>query len=227
MAMLIRAQHAAHRLLGRSWLAAWVLIGGLALSGCASQKVSATRNSNPSTLNADTIYFPDAAKSSSAKSSKSVQASPASAMKTSRPALKPLNGDVNDLVLRAFALVNSGYRYGGNSPEEGFDCSGFIQFLYQEQLGVDLPRSTREIRYEGEEIDRKELQAGDLVFFNTMRRPFSHVGVYIGEGRFIHAPRSGAKVRIEDMKTSYWHKRFNGGRRVVEPDSTFQSASLR
>lgn len=130
--------------------------------------------------------------------------------------IKTTRADINDLVMRAFDLINVGYRYGGKDPQSGFDCSGFIHFLFKEQLAVDLPRSTKEIRWEGQAIDPSLLRVGDLVFFNTLGRAFSHVGIYIGENRFIHAPSQGKKVRIDDMKSAYWVRRFNGARRVVD-----------
>ena len=106
------------------------------------------------------------------------------------------------------------YKRGGNSFETGFDCSGFVKALYEQTLGKVLPRSAAEQAAQTTQIDKTDLQPGDLVFFNTMRRAFSHVGIYIGEGKFIHSPKPGAQVRIEDMNVNYWATRFNGARRV-------------
>jgi cell wall-associated NlpC family hydrolase len=114
----------------------------------------------------------------------------------------------------ALALIGVRYRRGGTSPETGFDCSGFVGHVFREGMGLILPRTSREISKEGQAIKKNELQPGDLVFFNTMRRTFSHVGIYLGEGQFIHSPRSGGKVRVEDMRDSYWAKRYEGARRV-------------
>lgn len=114
----------------------------------------------------------------------------------------------------ALGLIGVRYKRGGTSPETGFDCSGFVQHVFREGMGLILPRTSREISKEGLAIKKTELQPGDLVFFNTMRRTFSHVGIYLGEGQFIHSPRSGGKVRIEDMRDSYWAKRYEGARRV-------------
>lgn len=116
---------------------------------------------------------------------------------------------------RALDLIGIRYRRGGTSPETGFDCSGFVNHVFRESLGLDLPRSAREISRNGEAVRKDELQPGDLVFFNTMRKAFSHVGIYLGDNRFVHAPRRGGQVRIEDMRESYWAKRFNGARRVA------------
>jgi cell wall-associated NlpC family hydrolase len=106
------------------------------------------------------------------------------------------------------------YKRGGSSPETGFDCSGFVRHVYNESLGLLLPRNALGMSKTGETVDKDELMPGDLVFFNTMRRTFSHVGIYLGNDLFVHAPRAGAKVRIEDMTDKYWSRRFTGARRV-------------
>ena len=114
----------------------------------------------------------------------------------------------------ALNLIGVRYKRGGTSPETGFDCSGFVVHVFREGMGLILPRTSREISKEGAAVKKSELQPGDLVFFNTMRRTFSHVGIYLGEGQFIHSPRSGGKVRIENMRDAYWAKRYEGARRV-------------
>ena len=114
----------------------------------------------------------------------------------------------------ALTFIGVRYKRGGTSPETGFDCSGFVQHVYREGMGLILPRTSKEISKEGQAVKKAELQPGDLVFFNTMRRTFSHVGIYLGEGQFIHSPRAGGKVRIEDMRENYWAKRYEGARRV-------------
>ncbi len=123
-------------------------------------------------------------------------------------------GHASDLVAAATGFLGVPYRRGGSSAETGFDCSGFVRSIFQQTRGLLLPRRAVEQAASTEKIDQRELQPGDLVFFNTMRRAFSHVGIYVGDGKFIHAPRSGASVRVEDMQASYWKKRFNGARRV-------------
>jgi cell wall-associated NlpC family hydrolase len=122
----------------------------------------------------------------------------------------------SDLVVSAMAYLGVPYRYGGNSQETGFDCSGFTSYVYARVLGVHLPRrASEQAQMAGmQNVEKSELRPGDLVFFNTLRRTFSHVGIYIGENRFIHAPRSGTVVRIEDMGQNYWQQRFNGARRA-------------
>lgn len=120
-----------------------------------------------------------------------------------------------DLILKGFELIGINYRFGGTNPETGLDCSGFVQVVFKDAMGILLPRSAREQSEVGAAVDRQELKAGDLVFFNTMRRAFSHVGIYLGDNRFMHAPRTGAEVRIEDMRQSYWLQRYNGARRLL------------
>jgi len=126
------------------------------------------------------------------------------------------SANVENAIGEALDLIGIRYKRGGSNPQTGFDCSGFVSHVFKEGLGLYLPRSSREISKAGEVVDKTELQPGDLVFFNTMRRTFSHVGIYLGDNLFVHAPRSGAKVRIEDMRASYWTKRYNGARRVSE-----------
>lgn len=117
------------------------------------------------------------------------------------------------LVSTAMGMVGVPYRRGGDSAQTGFDCSGLVKSVYQQTLGLVLPHRAAEQAKVTETVAKTELQPGDLVFFNTMRRAFSHVGIYIGEGKFIHAPRSGQTVRVEDMNQAYWLKRFNGASR--------------
>jgi cell wall-associated NlpC family hydrolase len=121
----------------------------------------------------------------------------------------------SDMVLTAMTFLGVRYRRGGNNAEDGFDCSGFTRYVFENSLGLMLPRRADEqANAPGlRKVHRDDLQPGDLVFFNTLRRTFSHVGIYVGEGKFIHAPRSGANVRIEDIGVSYWAKRFTGARR--------------
>jgi cell wall-associated NlpC family hydrolase len=120
----------------------------------------------------------------------------------------------SNLVMSAMGFLGVPYRYGGNSADTGFDCSGLVRAVFEQSVGKILPRRADEQAAATQTIDSSELKPGDLVFFNTMKRAFSHVGIYVGDGKFIHAPRSGASVRVEDMRASYWQTRFNGARRV-------------
>jgi len=121
---------------------------------------------------------------------------------------------MRELVLNAMAFLGIDYRYGGISPDTGFDCSGLVIYVFRQAAGLILPREARQISHVGEKITREELQPGDLVFFNTLRRPFSHVGIYVGGHRFIHAPGRGGQVEIVDMSGHYWQRRYNGARRI-------------
>jgi cell wall-associated NlpC family hydrolase len=122
----------------------------------------------------------------------------------------------SELVLSAMNFLGVPYRRGGNSADDGFDCSGFTRHIFEMSLGMVLPRRADEQASASglTRIGREELRPGDLVFFNTLKRTFSHVGIYIGEGKFIHAPTSGTEVRIEDMRQAYWDRRFTGARRA-------------
>ena len=120
----------------------------------------------------------------------------------------------SDLVSTAIGFLGIPYRRGGNSADSGFDCSGFVRAIYKETIGLVLPRSADQQANATQTIDKNELKPGDLVFFNTMKRTFSHVGIYLGEGKFIHSPRTGSSVRIDDMRIPYWNVRFDGARRV-------------
>lgn len=126
----------------------------------------------------------------------------------------------SELVLQAMGLTGVPYQWGGNSIEEGFDCSGLTKHLFESTLGLVLPRTAKEQAHDSRmvRVEKEALEPGDLVFFNTRRQPYSHVGVYIGDGNFVHAPRTGAEVRIEDMDSTYWSQRFTGARRAVDLD---------
>ena len=120
------------------------------------------------------------------------------------------------LAIGAMSLIGIHYQFGGNSPDQGLDCSGLVRYVFKEARGADLPRTAAEISKLGENIEQRDLQPGDLVFFNTLRQAFSHVGIYLGNNRFIHAPSEGGAVRIDNLDLSYWKNRFNGARRIGE-----------
>jgi cell wall-associated NlpC family hydrolase len=121
---------------------------------------------------------------------------------------------VEEIMIRALSLTGVDYKYGGRSPETGFDCSGFVQYVFKHAAQISLPPSARTISEMGNTVKREELQPGDLVFFNTLKSAFSHVGIYVGNNQFIHAPRAGAKVRVESMDERYWSTRYNGAKRL-------------
>jgi cell wall-associated NlpC family hydrolase len=122
----------------------------------------------------------------------------------------------SELAMQAMGMLGIHYKRGGNTPESGLDCSGLVDYVYKEAWGTTLPRTSIELSKVGKSIKMQDLQAGDLVFFNTLRRGFSHVGIYLGEHKFIHAPSPGGQVRIESMDVKYWKKRFNGARRISD-----------
>ncbi len=124
-------------------------------------------------------------------------------------------------LLYALGLLGSPYKMGGTDPEKGVDCSGFVRHVYKRTEEIELPHNARAISQKGETVARDDLKPGDLVFFNTLRKPFSHVGIYAGEGKFVHAASSRSKVvMVSNMEDGYWGKRFNGARRVLsEPAS--------
>lgn len=130
------------------------------------------------------------------------------------PAPGVLQG-AQDLAIYALGLIGVDYKYGGSSPEHGLDCSGLVRYVFQEVVGVTLPRTSREMARLGGRVAQADLRAGDLVFFNTRSSPFSHVGIYLGDNRFIHAPHRGGEVEIVAMTQHYWQQRYDGARRLI------------
>lgn len=130
------------------------------------------------------------------------------------------NGTADDVLFRALGLVGTPYRYGGNTPDGGFDCSGLIGYVYRDAAGISLPRSTRElIVMRSPAVARDRLQSGDLLFFATNGgRQVSHAGIYVGEGRFVHAPSSGGTVRLDSLSNSYWQRAYLNAKRVFTPE---------
>jgi hypothetical protein len=126
---------------------------------------------------------------------------------------------LEEISIEAMALVGTPYRYGGNTPVSGFDCSGLVRYVVQRAASVNLPRTAAEMGRRGIPLERREVASGDLVFFNTTGQPNSHVGIYVGQNRFVHAPATGGTVRLEDMTKSYWASRYAGARRVVAAEN--------
>jgi len=131
-----------------------------------------------------------------------------------RSFLSGMASKAGDVVVGALNMIGVRYRWGGNTPDSGLDCSGFVRYVFQDTLGMTLPRRAEEMSRVGEKVRVSELKPGDLVFFNTMRRSFSHVGIYIGDNKFVHSPSTGSTIRVDDMDNSYWEKRYTGARRV-------------
>lgn len=126
-----------------------------------------------------------------------------------------------EVLMQALSLTGIQYKYGGKSPETGFDCSGFVRYVFSQATQITLPPTARAISQMGKTVKKEDLQPGDLVFFNTLKSAFSHVGIYMGNNKFIHSPSSGGKVRVENMDNAYWQKRFNGAQRIeAAPEQT-------
>ena len=120
--------------------------------------------------------------------------------------------------MQALGLLGVNYRWGSVTPALGFDCSGLVTHVFRQVTGIVLPHNSQDMSKVGEKVDRSDLQPGDLVFFNTRQRSNSHVGIYIGEERFVHAPGRGGAVEVSNMQEGYWKKRFNGARRMLLND---------
>jgi cell wall-associated NlpC family hydrolase len=129
-------------------------------------------------------------------------------------AQSPPQGAAVEIAFIALSLVGTPYSEGGFAPETGFDCSGLVAYVFARGAQLRLPRNTFDLARTGEPVESGRLRPGDLVFYNTQRRAYSHVGIYLGEARFVHAPSTGGTVRVEDMRLAYWTQRFDGARRL-------------
>jgi cell wall-associated NlpC family hydrolase len=129
--------------------------------------------------------------------------------KSTRPYASVLGREVS---LYALGLIDTGYRFGGKNPKAGLDCSGMVSYIFKQAAGINISGSAADIAKRGRPIRREDLRPGDLVFFNTRNAPYSHVGVYIGDERFIHAPSTNGRVRIEQMSTRYFAQRYHAAR---------------
>jgi len=143
---------------------------------------------------------------------------PAAVEAEQRSETAPVNVEAtaSELIIDALQFIGVKYKYGGKNLETGFDCSGFVSHVFRAAAGVTLPPNAYRMAMLGRNIDSADLEPGDLVFYRTMRHAFSHVGIYLGDNKFIHAPRQGRSVEISDMTNAYWAKRFDGARRVAD-----------
>ena len=130
-----------------------------------------------------------------------------------------VSGKTEELINRAMEVIGVRYRWDTELPQSGLDGSSFVGYVFKDKLGFLLPRKSTQMSRVGKPINREELQPGDLVFFNTMRLTFSHVGIYVGDNKFIHSPSKGASVRVDDLGSLYWDKRFDGARRLDGSDN--------
>lgn len=143
------------------------------------------------------------------------QAPPRTGGVASDVASQPVGDPVAEVAVIALSLVGTPYALGGSSPDNGFDCSGLVAYVFARAAQLRLPRNTFDLAQTGAPVEPADLRPGDLVFYNTQRRAYSHVGIYLGEARFVHAPSTGSAVRVEDMRAGYWSRRFDGARRVT------------
>jgi len=122
------------------------------------------------------------------------------------------DGASREILMYTLSLLDVGYQFGGSNPEAGLDCSGLVSYIYQNAVGVKLPHNAARIASLGRPVDANQLRVGDLVFFNTMNRQYSHMGIYIGDGKFVHAPRTNSTIRVDRLDNRYFAARFDGAR---------------
>ncbi|WP_028224668.1 C40 family peptidase [Paraburkholderia ferrariae] len=184
-----------------------------------------------STTNSANSQLPQASQipqaTSATAQAATTQATPAAADGGARSFLSGMAGKAGDVVVGALNMIGVRYRWGGNTPDSGLDCSGFVRYVFQDTLGLSLPRRAEEMSRVGEKVSMSNLKPGDLVFFNTMRRTFSHVGIYIGDNKFVHSPSTGSTIRVDDLDDGYWEKRFTGARRVETSFTPQQQQDLK
>jgi cell wall-associated NlpC family hydrolase len=167
------------------------------------------------------------AQNSPSNSSQTANVAAPASESSAKSFLSGMAGKAGDVVVGALNMIGVRYRWGGTSPDSGLDCSGFVRYVFQDTLGLALPRRAEEMSRVGEKVRVSDLKPGDLVFFNTMRRTFSHVGIYIGDNKFVHSPSTGSTIRVDDMDDKYWEKRFTGARRVETSFTPDQQQDLR
>lgn len=180
------------------WFARWmaVLGLGLAVAACSS-------SSPPPKRSKSTASKPPTTRTAAAGNRKSLSNIQA-------------EGDGREVVMYALGLLDVGYKFGGSNPEAGLDCSGMAAFIYKNALKVTLPHNAKQIAETTRSVPVSKMRAGDMVFFNTMDRPFSHMGIYIGDGKFIHAPRTNSVIKVETLSTGYFSARIDGARTVFD-----------
>src|SRR5690349_1338149 len=180
-----------------------------------------------SSFNQNASFSTSSGSSSVSSTTQSTQSAASNSESGARSFLSGMAGKAGDVVVGALNMIGVRYRWGGDTPDSGLDCSGFVRYVFQDTLGLALPRRAEEMSRVGEKVRVADLKPGDLVFFNTMRRTFSHVGIYIGDNKFVHSPSTGSTIRVDDMDDAYWEKRFTGARRVETSFSPEQQQDLR
>ncbi|GLU31624.1 C40 family peptidase [Trinickia caryophylli] len=180
-----------------------------AAAGAFADEANTLSQSSATAIRAESTSF-----SSVSPSDTSSATAPTTSGGRAKAFFSGMAGKAGDVVVGALNMIGVRYRWGGDSPDSGLDCSGFVRYVFQDTLGLALPRRAEEMSRVGEKVRVSELKPGDLVFFNTMRRTFSHVGIYIGDNKFVHSPSTGSTIRVDDMDDRYWEKRFTGARRI-------------
>lgn len=199
-----------------------------AAPGAFADEVSSfNQNASYSPNNAANAQLPSVQQALPATAQPATLATPAPADGGARSFLSGMAGKAGDVVVGALNMIGVRYRWGGNTPDSGLDCSGFVRYVFQDTLGLSLPRRAEEMSRVGEKVSMSNLKPGDLVFFNTMRRTFSHVGIYIGDNKFVHSPSTGSTIRVDDLDDGYWEKRFTGARRVETSFTPQQQQDLK
>lgn len=192
----------------------WLIAAGLAsllLTGCASQNNQTSFDQPTANQQAKRLSLLSFGRKSSV-----VIPAPVEPAASTAPAIEAHEALNNEILFNAMQLSGTKYRYGGSSPETGFDCSGLIQYVYNKTIGVMLPRTVREMnKMDAKSVAKSELKPGDLVIFQAQKKYPDHAGIYVGEGRFLHAPSSGGRVRIDELASNYWSKRYLGAKRVI------------
>jgi hypothetical protein len=186
----------------RAALHLMMLAAAIACSGCATTRA-------PPRPSSEAFAIPDVGPVV-------VEPLPLPLPQPTKPAATAGSDPGSDIALRAMAYLGVPYRFGGDTPDSGFDCSGFVRWVYREQPNVELPRASQEMaRFAAPSVEPQALRAGDLVFFRIRGSRISHVGIYIGDERFVHAPSRGGRVRIDRLDDRYWQRRFAGAKRVL------------
>ncbi|MBB5020436.1 cell wall-associated NlpC family hydrolase [Chitinivorax tropicus] len=187
---------------------AWLLygFGVMLLSACSTQPVAVSKKAGTATASPS-----PSRKASPKEPSIAPKGEPTAAERDAK-----LSPQAQEVVLYALGLLNIDYRFGGKNPESGLDCSGMVSYVFEGAVGIKLPHNAAQIAREGREVERQALLPGDLVFFNTRNRPFSHVGIYIGEDRFIHAPSTNGQIKVSSLNNRYFASRYEAARRYFD-----------
>ena len=162
-----------------------------------------------------TLFAPRGEPARAARDFGSLLALESISLAPSAPKAEASGGGLRALINKGLALLGTPYRWGGTSPDSGFDCSGFVGYVFSSTLGIQLPRISRDMAATGEPVARQDLREGDLVFFSRSGNRIDHVGIYLGNGQFMHSPRTGKTVEVAPMDTGYWSHRFMRARRVA------------